>query len=385
MNTQTPTVDIRLWKRNFWMMAVSSFLLSMAVTMFIPTLPQWLMLDEGLTDKETGMVMGAFAAGLLLPGAFCSYLVQRYRRNMVCVAAVTLLALSTLSLLFVDVRGQWLLAAGVRTLQGAAFGLAQLVLTSTLIIDTCDSERRTEANHAASWFGRFALSIGPLSALILTALGHFSWVVWLSVACCVLTMLLILAVHFPFRVPYEQPRIVSLDRFMLVAAWPLLLLLVAVSMAVGLLLSLPLDQHFYGLLMVGFLLALLAQRFVFPDAELKSEVTSGLLLIGAAILVRLTSPASLFFPAMLGFGIGVVGARFVLFFVKMAHHCQRGTALSTYLMGWESGLATGLGMGYYYWAGQESRLLPVALAVVAVSLLAYVSLLHRWFLQHKNR
>ncbi|MBR1485377.1 MAG: MFS transporter [Prevotella sp.] len=385
MNTQTPTVDIRLWKKSFWLMALSCFLLSVTVTMLIPALPRWLMLEQGLTTAETGIAMTAFAVGLVVPGGFCSFLVQRYRRNQVCMLSAAVLALSVVALLFVPVKGCWLAAAGLRFLQGASFGLSQLVLFSTLIVDTCESHRRTEANHASTWFGRFALSIGPLCALILTDVAGFDLTVWLSAACALLTGVLISMVHFPFRVPYESPHVFSFDRFILVTGWPMLLLLFAVSLAVGLLLSLPLDVPFYGLLMVGFLLALLAQRFIFPDAELKSEAVSGLLLVGASVLVRLSAPESPLFPSMLGFGIGILGARFVLFFVKLAPHCRRGTSLSTYAVGWETGLATGIGLGYICFANTPRDLLLVALAVVSACLLAYVLFLHRWFMTHKNR
>lgn len=366
-------------------MAVSSLLLSMASTMLIPTLPRWLMLEQGLSEAETGMAMGAFALGVVAPGVFCSYMVQRFRRNHVCILSVLMFAATVVLMSSAHLKGIWLLAAFMRFLQGAAFGLAQLVMASTLIVDTCGSERRTEANHASSWFGRFALSIGPMAALLLSDHWGFESVVWTCIGCCLLTAVLILMVHFPFRVPYESPRLFSLDRFLLTSGWPLLLMLFVVSVAVGLLLSLPLGPYFYGLLMVGFLLALLAQRFVFPDAELASEVVTGLLLFGASVLVRLSAPQSPLFPSLLGFGIGLVGARFVLFFVKLARHCQRGTALSTYLVGWECGLSVGVGLGYSFLADTPDRLVALALIMVCVSLVAYVAFLHKWFVSHKNR
>lgn len=43
--------------------------------------------------------------------------------------------------------------------------------------------------------------------------------------------------------------------------------------------------HFYAMLMAGFILAMLSQRFVFVNAELKSEVVTGILLMMAACLM----------------------------------------------------------------------------------------------------
>ncbi len=155
-------------------------------------------------------------------------------------------------------------------------------------------------------------------------------------------------------------------------------------MAVGMVFSRPQSVSFYALLMVGFLLALLAQRFVFPDAELKSEVVSGMLLILCALLIMLFGPVSPLASPLLGMGLGIMGSRFLLFFIKLSRHCQRGTAQSTFLLGWEVGLAFGLGLGFMVFEEKDS-LLEIALLLVGVSLVFYITYIHRWFISHKNR
>ena len=142
---------------------------------------------------------------------------------------------------------------------------------------------------------------------------------------------------------------------------------------------------FYALMMGGFLLALLAQRFVFRNAELKSEVITGLILLMAALLVLLTHPASLVAPLLMGTAVGVINSRFLLFFVKLSRHCQRGTSQSTYFLSWETGLTLGLGLGYGLFYDARDVLIYTCLAVTVTSLLMYHFLTHCWFLKHKNR
>ena len=99
------------------------------------------------------------------------------------------------------------------------------------------------------------------------------------------------------------------------------------------------------MLMAGFLIALWAEKYVFPDADLKSEVLTGLVLLIAAILIQFTDqrPAmEMISPAMIGFGIGIIGSRFLLFYIKLAKHCQRGTSQSSFFLSWEFGLSLGL-------------------------------------------
>ena len=392
MNTQNTPVHIRLWHRDFWLMAMANLLLSMAVYVLIPVMPGWLMQAENLTMQETGMVMGAFGIGIFLFGCLTSWLVQRFRRNMACIYAILLMVAILGWLYYQDLQKSQFFDFPILLIQrlalGAAFGMAQMILSSTLIIDTCESFQRTEANHSASWFSRFALSLGPLTGIIIDRLAGFSTVLLVSIGCTVAAIIFILMVHFPFRSPEENVRVVSLDRFFLPQGWPLTINLLVVTFVMGLLLSMMTSELFFVMVMVGFLVALLAQRFVFRDADIESEVITGLLLIGVALLMMLTrhqTIVSFAAPMFIGFGLGVIGSRFLLFFIKLSRHCQRGTAQSTFFLAWESGLALGIGLGYGLLELQMVPVLQVSLATTVVALLFYHFFTHGWYIRHKNR
>ena len=349
MNSQNTPVHIRLWHHDFWRMSIANLLLTMTVYMLVPTMPLWL-ISQGFSWTETGIAMGAFGVGLFVLGGFVSFLVQHYRRNMV-------------------------------------FGLAQMVLASTLIIDTCESYQRTEANHSASWFGRFALSLGPIAGILTAQLAGFGMVLLVAACLSAIAVILISLVHFPFRAPQDDVPTFSLDRFFLPHGFPLFVNLLLIMLALGLLFSLSLTIHFYGMMMAGFLSALLAQRFIFRDAELKSEVVSGLILLEAALLMMLTRTQQIVAyaaPLFVGFAFGIIGARFLLFFIKLSRHCQRGTSQSTFMLGWESGIAWGLGIGLALFHAEKSYVLLVANGLVVLALVMY-NFTHDWFVRNKNR
>ena len=392
MNTQNTPVHIRLWHRDFWLMAMANLLLTIAVYVLIPVMPKWLMQTENLTIQETGMIMGAFGVGMVLFGCFTSYLVQRFRRNIACIWAVVLMAALLGWLYYLDLQKSQFFDFPVLLVQrlalGAAFGVAQMILSSTLIIDTCESFQRTEANHSASWFSRFALSIGPLTGILIDRLAGFDKMILVAIGCTLVAIIFILLVHFHFRTPEENVRVVSLDRFFLPQGWPLIINLILVTFVMGLLLSTTFSELFYVMVMLGFLVALLAQRFVFRDAEIESEVITGLVLIGVAVLMILTrhqTVVSFAAPMFIGFGLGIIGSRFLLFFIKLSRHCQRGTAQSTYFLAWEFGLALGVGMGYAVLEQQTSLVLQVGLCTTVVALLLYHFFTHGWYIRHKNR
>ena len=392
MNTQNTPVHIRLWHRDFWLMAMANLLLTIAVYVLIPVMPEWLMQTENLTLQETGLIMGAFGIGIFLFGCFTSYLVQRFRRNVACIWAVMLMAAMLGWLYYLDLQKSqffdfWILLCQ-RLALGAAFGVAQMILSSTLIIDTCESFQRTEANHSASWFSRFALSIGPLTGILVERLAGFDKVVLVAIGCTLVAIIFIMLVHFPFRTPEENVRVVSLDRFFLPQGWPLTINLMSVTFIMGLLLATTFTELFYVMMMVGFLVALLAQRFVFRDAEIESEVITGLVLMGVAVLMMLTRQqtiVSFAAPMFIGFGLGMIGSRFLLFFIKLSRHCQRGTAQSTFFLAWEFGLAMGIGVGYTYLEQQTGPALQVALCIAVAALLLYHFFTHGWYIRHKNR
>lgn len=391
MNSQSTPVHIRLWHKDFWLMAIANFLLAMTVYMLVPTMPRWLMDAQQFSAQDAGIAMAAFGVGLFALGAFISYMVQHYRRNLVCIFAVLIEALLITALYYID--GLHMRVAGPmvvfvqRFAQGAVFGLAQMVLTSTLIIDTSESFQRTEANHSAAWFSRFALSMGPMAGLLIGRIAGFHYVLLATMACAMAVVVLVLLVNFPFRAPQDDIPTVSLDRFFLPHGFPLFVNLQLVTLAVGIILSVVMIEQFYSMMMVGFAVAILSQRFVFKNAELKSEVVTGLILMGVALLMMITRHLPIVMyaaPLFIGMGVGLIGSRFLLFFIKLSRHCQRGTSQSTFLLGWESGIAWGVGAGVAIFQGNITAALIAALVLVIAALAMY-HFTHNWFTNNKNR
>ena len=393
MNTQNTQIHITQWQRGFWLLAIANFLVAMSVYVLVPVMPLWLINGEGFSAGDAGLAMGAFGVGMFAFGGFCSYLVQRYRRNRICMDAILLMVIcitllqSFLQHDFGVVERWWIFAQ--RILFGAVYGLAEMVLASTLIIDKCSSAMRTEADHSTAWFSRFAVALGPMVGLLVYHITDSFWrVILVSDVCVIISLLLIRAVKFPFRAPDENTHVFSLDRFFLPQGTPLFINIFLIMLPVGMLFSLALPWMFYAMMMAGFALALLAQRFVFQNAELKSEVVTGMILIVAAMqMMHVYDINKVIFvaPTMIGLAIGLIGSRFLLFFIKLSRHCQRGTSSSTFLLGWESSIAIGIGLGYMSFSGQADHLLLVAEVISILAAAMYLAFTHRWFLNHKNR
>ena len=364
-------------------------LLTMSVYMLHMQMADWSKGVIGSSETDVALLMGAYGIGLFALGPFISYWVQRYRRNEACIQAIILMLLVVGAIFLCQHRllewnvQPWVFGA-LRFMLGASFGLAQMVLCSTLIIDTCESFQRTEANHSVAWFGRFALSLGPVLAWVLMPQVD-NKVFFLVVGGLIgASILLIRMVSFPFKAPEDNFHRFSLDRFFLPEGWLLFLNLAMITSIVGMVFAVERQPMFYGMMMGGFLLALLAERFAFANADLKSETLTGLIAMAAALLVHhagRSMVAGLVPPVLIGFGIGIIGSRFLLFFIKLSRHCQRGTSQSTFFLGWEFGISVGFSVGLCC----HEHVFALTLTLTVASLLLYNFVTHPWYMKHRNR
>lgn len=391
MDTQNTPIHITLWHKDFWAVITVNLLLSTSVTLLFPAFPSLMASAFSFGCLDTGVAFMLFAVGLFLPGIFCSYLVQKYRRNMVCQMSMLLLVLSTVFL--------WLVTTGritvptsalfiYRIFSGSMFGLAQMVLSSTLVIDTTESFKRTEANHAAEWFRRFSIALGPGLALYISKIMDYADVLFVSMGLGLLSMIVLSTIHFPFKSPEDTCRILSLDRFFMPKSYWLTLNLFLSTFSFGLILSTCNTWITYCFIGLGFLTAILTENMVFANASIKSEAVTGLVLAGASVLILLTrhgDATTYIAPFIMGLGYGALGSRFLLFFVKLSMHCQRGTSQSTFFLAWESGLIVGIGLGLMLIDGNDNLPYIIALSLIVVSLLLYILVAHPWYMKHKNR
>lgn len=391
MDAQSSVAHIKLWHRDFWFMVIANYLMTSSVYMLLPVLPLWMTATYGFSSLETGAAMGIFGLGLMSFGPLCSFLIQKYRRNLVCVSAVFLMAVSILALLYMkdmetgECTFEFILCQ--RFLLGALFGLAQMVLASTLVIDTCESCQRTEANYGAAWFSRFAMALGPLTGILCCGFFDFDVMLWTAVVSSLLAVLMIVMVKFPFRAPADNIPLFSLDRFFLVRAFPLFVNLLLMTFVVGIMLSCSLTEISYTAMMGGFFMSLVARRFMFQNAELKSEAVCGMILVVASYWAFL-SPLEIALyisPFLLGTGIGILGSCFLLMFVRLSNHCQRGTSQSTFMIAWESGVAFGLFAGHSFLHDDNVLLVVVGIGMMVAAMLMYILFTHKWFTINRSR
>ena len=385
-------VHPKLWHRDFWLLAIASFLITMPMYMMIPLLPEWLSQRTALSSSEIGLVMLAYGLGLFVFGPVCNHLIQRYRRNVMFIAAAVGVVLLIMSFFAMERSADgWLLSFGalfgLRFALGALFGLAEMILLSTLIIDVTESSYRDDANYAVVWFGRFPLVLGPLVAIQLNRYLSIDIIVIIMSAMALLSAVLVRLISIPFKAPDDTKSIFSTDRFLLKeSGWCFLNLLLFTSFF-GMMLFWQINTTMFGMLMVGFYFALRFGKTLLSDSDRRQDMYLAFALSVLSMLTPYIFDSEWVWhyvtPVLLGFVAGIVCNRFMYLFLNISHHCQRGTSQSSFFLSWEFGIT--IGVFLIFISDDPEHMLLTGLSLLIAAFAMYFLFTHNWHVRHKIR
>ena len=115
----------------------------------------------------TGCIL-AFTVGLIVPGPFNAYIVERFSRKAVFLWSSILQGVCALAFLEANLPLVYIYV--LSACFGVFFEFAQNALNNTIVNDLLLSSSRTLGDSLLSWFGRFGLPIGWLCVLYLPQL-----------------------------------------------------------------------------------------------------------------------------------------------------------------------------------------------------------------------
>lgn len=331
-----------------------------------------------------GAVVSVFGIGIYFLGPVANALLDRYKRKSIALWALLFMFFFTIITLY-DLP-EWMYVAA-RFMQGTAYGLFQIALGSTLLIDLTHTKNRTRAARWYYWGGRYALAGGPLAALLLRPYYEWENVAWLSASFILLAWLMLASLHVPFRSPLE-PRIFSWDRFWLPRAGVLYFALLPLSFSLGLLIPSNYTIAFYLWMLAGIFAAHILQLLCFGKKDSIWPMMMGFASLLGVYVFNFIVPVPAVVPCtgiLAGLGGGLLTSRFLIYFMRVAEHCERGTAQNTYLLGWESGLCAGMLCSAWVQQQDAQQVYSIGLIVTLLSALLYFVWVHRWFLQHSRK
>lgn len=378
----------RLVTPSYILIIAANFLQFFGFWLLMPILPFYLQEVFQADKTSIGAILSSYTIAALCFRPFSGYLLDTFSRK-----PLYLIAYFTFTAMF----GGYLLAGTLtlfilfRFLHGLSFGMVT-VSGNTIVIDIMPSSRRGEGLGYYGLANNTAMSIGPMTGLLLHEAGvNYPIIFCCSLGACILGLICAYLVKTPVKAPIQRDPI-SLDRFILLKGIPagisLLLLSIPYGMTtnyvamyakqIGLTTSTGL---FFTLMAIGMAVSRLFSGKLVDRGMIIQVIRAGLYLVSFCFfslsacgwLIEWDKElTTLFFFAislLLGIGFGTMFPAYNTLFVNLASNKQRGTATSTYLTSWDVGIGIGMLLGGYaaeIWSFKIAYLLGAMLTVVSL-------------------
>ena len=383
----------RLWSRNFILACLSYFLVACSFSLLVPTIPIFLQEELHVETTRIGVVLSSYVFALLLVRPFSGYMVDRWPRKPMLLLSTLMFVLAFTGYYFAFTVVFFI---ALRFVHGLFWGLAT-VSANTVAIDVIPSARRTEG---IGYFGvnmNVAMALAPYIGVKIYHGRGFPALVTAALAMGVLSIAAAAMIRLPKRPPVVARGPVSLDRFILVKALPILFnqlflafgwgTLVAFSVLYAMKLGISNPGVFFLYLAGGIVLSRVVSGKLVDRGWLHAVMAVSMVAIalGFAGFALLHGLAPFLLSSLLiGLGYGSLFPALQSIYVDMAPAAQRGTANSTYLTGFDLGISIGMLAGA--WLVEQVDFANMFLFTGMLSLLAlgiYWAVSRRVYEKHK--
>lgn len=350
-------IKAKLWNANYIKVWVANFMLFFSFMLLTPLLPLYLSETFGAAKDMIGFVLSGYALTALIIRPFSGFLVDSFPRKK-----VLLICYFFFFALFAGylVAGTLLLFAVVRTLHGAPMG-ATTVSNSTVAIDVLHSSRRNEGIGYYGLSNNIASAIAPAVAIwVLQQTHDFDLLFWISFLTAGCGLAINSTLKLPAREIVKDKPKVSLDRFFLLKGWSQGLVIVCHAFSYGIVTTYIAIYGkeelgvsggtglFFTLLSIGLILSRLLGNKSLAKGRITQNAAMGMLvtLCGYLLFAAVPNLFGYYGAALvIGLGSGHMYPAFQTMFINLAPHTQRGTANSTLLISWDTGLGLGILIG----------------------------------------
>lgn len=345
----------KLWTPEFLKVSIANFLMACSFNLLMPSIPLYITEQLGVPQTKTGIVLASYAIAILLIRPFSGYIVDTNSRKKIMFLSFVCYVLiffgyfwATTVLIFVIVR----------FLHGITWGLGT-VSSSTLAIDLSPTERRAEAIGYYGTFTNVAMAVAPFIAIHIYNTYSFQTLLMCAIVMGMLGIVATSLINAPERPKVETQKI-SFDRFFLLPAWPIFLNQLLPCFAWGTIgpfvaqygkeIAIPNAGIFFlfwagGIILSRIFAGRMVDRGHIHLVNMSAMAIAGLAFLSFALIHNII--AFCLSGLFIGIGFGMMFPALQTLYINMAENDQRGTANSTYLVGFDLGLALGMLVGGY--------------------------------------
>lgn len=367
-----------LWNRNFIIACVANFLVACSFNLLMPTIPIYLSEVLGVPNSKIGIVLSSYAIALLIIRPFCGYWVDVFERKPLLLIGLSLFVATFFGYYFATTVMFFIV---LRFVHGTFWGLTT-VSANTVAIDIIPASRRAEG---IGYFGvntNIAMAIAPFIAVNIYNVQGFHFLITCAIFMGLLSILVISFINVPKRVKLDHIPPISLDRFILIKALPILFNQLFISFGWGTLIAFAVlygretgidnPGSFFLFLAGGIVLSRVSSGRFVDRGHLHTVMVVALLVISVGFVGFATLHTIYYYSIsafLIGIGYGTLFPALQTIYINMAPNSKRGTANSTYLTGFDLGIGMGMLIGAYiaeHFGFSRTYLVTAALCIVSV-------------------
>ncbi|MDE5650904.1 MAG: MFS transporter [Duncaniella sp.] len=347
----------KLWNANYCKAMVGNFMLFFSFYLLTPLLPIYLDAQFSADKDLIGLVLSGYVVAALVIRPFSGFIVDSFNRKkvlMLCFFAFFICFTGYIG------AGTILMFAIVRTIHGLPFG-ATTVANSTVAIDVLPSSRRNEGVGFYGLSNNLAMAIAPSAGIYIYSLsGNFQLLFWISLIVAFVGFYAITTIKIPVRATVPGKPKLSMDHFFLSRAWLMAVNILLFGLCWGVMSNyvaiygkerLNITDGtgvFFAILSCGLFVSRLYGAKSLRQGKLTENALQGAILssLGFSLFACAFGEWSYYLSALLiGLGNGRMYPAFLNMFICVARHDQRGTANSSILTAWDSGMGLGILIG----------------------------------------
>ncbi len=347
----------KLWNANYCKAMVGNFMLFFSFYLLTPLLPIYLDAQFSADKDLIGLVLSGYVVAALVIRPFSGFIADSFNRKkvlMLCFFAFFICFTGYIG------AGTILMFAIVRTIHGLPFG-ATTVANSTVAIDVLPSSRRNEGVGFYGLSNNLAMAIAPSAGIYIYSLsGNFQLLFWISLIVAFVGFYAITTIKIPVRATVPGKPKLSMDHFFLSRAWLMAVNILLFGLCWGVMSNyvaiygkerLNITDGtgvFFAILSCGLFVSRLYGVRSLRQGKLTENALQGAMLssLGFSLFACAFGEWSYYLSALLiGLGNGRMYPAFLNMFICVARHDQRGTANSSILTAWDSGMGLGILIG----------------------------------------
>lgn len=350
-----PSSKPKLWTLSYLNVCIANFLMACSFNLLMPSIPLYITEHLGVPQTKTGIVLASYAIAILMIRPFSGYLVDLYPRKKILLISFICYVAIFFGYFYAVTIFVFII---VRFFHGLTWGLST-VSSSTLAIDIVPSERRAEGIGYFGTFMNVAMAIGPFIAIHIYQNYSFQILLYCAIFMGILGIIAVSFIKAPERPKLEREKI-SFDRFFLLPAWPIFLNQLLPSFAWGTIgpfvaqygkqINIPNAGIFFLFWAGGIIASRIFSGRMVDKGYIHLVNTSAMAIVAIAFLAFALIHNIVAFCVsglFIGIGFGMMFPALQTLYINMAENNQRGTANSTYLVGFDLGLALGMLVGGY--------------------------------------